>query len=1652
MAEKQTNNVLDSRNKVLVGNIEEGFREVDRTTYSPTGAKGGLPVEVSPFTAQHPSQSQVYRPALDLFGQPDVQIGRIVDQYLKDPHEATLRFADEETRRKAIINKKNKDNERKRAEELLKISPNKDYDILVPEHDKRNYAVDEKTGKIKIKINKRKMEGLNIYESFNEPVFNRVYFRHYLGSAGVKPESKDPLIGSSPEMGEIVVLPNVTETEARQAAATYTDAIKSLGTSHPIWSRGKWMQRIPGYTEEGFASLSNTAGEEASGLERIYGSIVPVPLVGPFVSSLIKGVTTELTSIVSPEGTVGGMTWLMNKEKEFMRWFWDDPEHHSNPDVKYRWTRELNARQVKYLLEKPDAEGLHLYADFLGENVGLTYGALKIFKIVPKSKTMFKDVKTRVFKVYEKEAIAQLKKKRKPITQENIEKQLEYIEARRFVQDAHILMKQDVADQFKTAGKRYKKLRLFLKNAAFGIGQNRKKFIRDTGFQELGFAGGQSFGAYLESGDAPNEMARLAYGFGFAFFTPATANKLVRTAVWGGLKSTQVLRDTFHFMGMPVEGFQKVYNAIEGTGDIAALQSMMVKGEITKAEYESAYKFFSGLSEMDPVFIGNAMKSLRKTQKIKGKFTSWIQEMASIDLRGNPLKANQGIQDSKLAQAGGFEFDPTKSAEENIKNITKRFNLALGQSLQIKLLTLAEAKLAEQADIGITLDYNFLSHAKILEDKHAAATSLNKMLDLVDANFSKAGADPDFLAFLTDARTSVHSAFGEVAENVKILKNVVETMALQQLVKKADDPFYAAKNATMDNIIDAYGHLLIVELESGVQRPAKEIAQKIVQIRKDVAASKLDYRQKDVIKQMKLMRRTDANPILASETSAINYVESWRELKNMANRRYDAALEGVDIFSDDAFDFLMNLRKVTTTTDTGKFAGRNSSEVTQVIDNLTTPAIERKLAEVYESFVGKDIAGDILDNVEEVREVFLEQLKLRPDATVMDEFFEIRKNMDDLVSTFGIETIDMKLPLRMDDLDNIEKGLNSIIGTLDGDKLRLTGTSAERQQLDQFMKVHTYMTNELNRTEGLLKINHPDKWVLYNKASDFYRHNISEPLYENNLTSWLLDTKREVPVSKQNPTGFIHKNSIRGEGTDEGWLDFVWKRLWSKPDETELHLRQMLGIREGDQWFFVTDDMIRQAEMDPSGLYAGYTEGELRYIKTKHTAFQTELQDYYVGKFNKAFLDAGEQAGIDTTGLVKRGEIDFHAAADRLEEITKGGKTTVAGIATQAHKTLFYQASSIEGNVSKEIFNTQEALDLRKKLMNANFNDAVILRKVTEADNLLKRSKTNLTKLAVVEEHQDILKGAIRDMLGKEQSIESMFKFLVVDPEASTRIDDLKQFLVHGEVTAPMRTLMGKTSAYGADIMKGKPFKFLSPKKMTAKQFDEAMGRIIAVGLRRATTVTMEPRLNIGIGKIGAPEGSKRAWVKRRFEKDIQIEYGVDHAALIEMIERYDSIISPYIDAGAMRVISQMGILMDPTVIRGTIGQMSSPLKGVAKFTPASWISRFYAANSGRTSYRYIGAEALVASLLRNRAAVTLALLENKQAQKALAEMLIRGKPKEMISHQAMAWLPDVAARAAQIAEYGLGSIVYDIGDVIIPKVYDIPTTDDQMYDLELGA
>ena len=79
-----------------------------------------------------------------------------------------------------------------------------------------------------------------------------------------------------------------------------------------------------------------------------------------------------------------------------------------------------------------------------------------------------------------------------------------------------------------------------------------------------------------------------------------------------------------------------------------------------------------------------------------------------------------------------------------------------------------------------------------------------------------------------------------------------------------------------------------------------------------------------------------------------------------------------------------------------------------------------------------------------------------------------------------------------------------------------------------------------------------------------------------------------------------------------------------------------------------------------------------------------------------------------------------------------------------------------------------------------------------------------------------------------------------------------------------------------------------------------------------------------------------------------------------------------------------------------------------------------------------------------------MALLENKGAQEALAEMLITGRvPHRMISHSTYAWLPDLVARAAQIA---------DVGDIVYTKAVEaeayrkmrLGPTEEQMRELEM--
>jgi hypothetical protein len=1654
--------------QILVGGMgDEPLRWVDKSEYGFAGTETGqLPVEHGPVTSK---LGQRYSPATDVYGKQDVQLARAYQAYIEDSYKATDWYAPPEIAKQIQEARRIREEEESQVREFIEsLTHKREYDVFKPADKPENYATDE-DGNIVTKTTIHKDAKFKRRNTIvQEKVFKEVAFKHYIGSAG-DPETEHP------EKGELVVLKNVTMTEARRAAEMYVDIIKQTGTTHPLWARGRWWERIPGYTKEGFGETRNIYNEEASFIELLYGT--------PGLSGVARGLT-HLIRLPTPSGVDKTIQWTMNKEKQFWNWVWEDDDV-KNKSEHDKWTRELTVRQVKYLIDAPDREGRHLYMDLLAENLAITFGALKLIRVVPRSKTLFKDISDRVMATYRTDAIENLKNRKLQVTERNIQREIDRISGAQFIQDSHKLIQSDILEKYEESAKRWNRLRQWGRTAMFSIGNRPGRFLGETALQDVGFTTGM-WGS-KEKFEVDSGLGQIMYGLGAAVVTPGLINMTVRTGAFVSLKSIDTVKEGLTFLGIDWKAGERLYKAIEGTGDIAALQGLLVKKVITKKEYDSAYKFFRGLSEMPVDFRNKAMDSLKETTRIKQELDVWVREMATQNTDGLPLLANQTILDSKLATE--FNFDPKLTTEQNVKNITDKLNLSLGQSLQIKLLDLAEVRLIDAGELGISLDYGFMSHAKILEEKYEAARSLNKFLDVMNAKYNKATASKDMINFLDQTNAQVHSAFGEVEANLETLKKLVEGMAAEEFIKRAETGIYTAGTARLENLLDTYASIMEQQLHVGGKFGPEEIAKEAAIIRKKLTSDKLMIAGQEAKAAVRKLSRGDANQYDSSKVAAVGYVDSWHKIKQFGSDRYDIALKDADyVFSEDSFDFLMDLRRTAIASKSDTFAGAEVGDVVRVIDDLLNPVAEKKLDEVYSAFVGLELDGEVLNSVEEVKKLLRDNGVIDPNAGALDQLNYLKDNLDDLTG-FGIDIseINLNVPLRMDDLDNVIQGLNARIGKLDSLNLKTDSSiPGARAQYRKLQEVHGHLDAELKKAEGLLRKTNPAKWAQYQEAKEFYRFKVVPVLYKNDITKWIMNTKRKVPVTETNPTGYEHVNSLSGKGTDDGFLDYIWGRILKDPESADTELRKMFGVWDGENWIFVTDDMIANAKASTmgdydevlGGTYMGYTADELTYIKEKQIAFRKSFDDYYVGRFQESIRNLGEKAGVgadfryltkddiksvDEGGKGRKGkvgDIDMEEYADRLESVNEGGSTeNLVSISLAAHRTLFKEASGMDNSISKELFDSHQAIYFRKKLNNVDYNNKQIVKQLKESDDAMERAQKGLLNLPQIEEHQNILKNIVGNIIGKKGNIDDVFQFLVLDAPGANKIEMLREFLVNGKVSAEMNVMLtrfGKDGKVLRRSLQDKTYKFLQAGTMSEKHFDDMMGRILAVGIRRAATVEMRPTMRLGVDfwageKKKLPIGTVRGKIPKSL--GYEVEYGVDHIKLLSILQENSKALEGYIDVGAMRVISQIGSLMTPAKRLSDVPNLSSPTKGVATFTPASWISRFYAANSGRTSYRYIGAEAVVAALLKNKAGVTLALLENRTAQRALAEMFAKGKPPtQMMGHHMMSWLTALAVRAEQIVEIDPGSFVGGVADKAIPSIYDMPFEDQQMLDIFTGA
>ena len=1598
--------------KVLV--IEGGKSiYVDSSEYNPLGVESGIPSEITSTTSQ---RRQKFTPpyATDMFGKQDTSQFDTKMQYAANlqrthPDRATELFASEGMKEQIRAEDERRKEMRERAEQAGKGLVLPSYQIMYQGKGQQDY-----TGTEDIHVRGEDGEVLRrnsvVKSSFlpdtnilsrSAPVYKEIFFRHW--------ENEDAKGNKIPT---IVPLRHVTLGEAQNTAGDYVNSIRQTGGVSS--GRGTYFKSLKGYTKPGIRNLftgSVYTGETHTIIEQLYSAPVPI------VSSVIKGVTTEIADIAGGGTGAKGVHFLAEMEKNF----WEFMSGSPNEKEAVGWYRDRSVHDIERLLEKDDATSEFLLGDFLGENLGFTYLALRGTRIIPKGIRSFDDYTHRAIQVERNNIKRRLRNNLEYKSANQADKKAMVDDALNntngviILQTSRKLLQKDIDIASKGTNASWKFLTQAYKRAKYDIGASPNRFRAVIAVEELAFAEGQ------RQVGKDSELGGIGRGLLYAFATPASLNTISYLGAYSSLALVSRFQGIAELFGGDPKALNTVFDAIARNVPDGEFTALVQKGIIAPKARKAAIKLYRGMSQMPIEYQAQIFDEAKSVREINTQLLAWVDEMATTN-------AKDGSKVVALADNSIFREQFGKDA--TVEDIKKQFSFTIGQSFQIDILTLAESALLEQARIGATIDYNFFAHGKLLERKQEALHSLTKFLDVVDARFEKSANSLQFNEFIGKLNQQVNTTTNEINNNVVHITNIVETQLRRTLNKSADVPYSKTDIDEIDNLLDSYTNLRIVSYKSA---NAEYTPEDILRIRKEGTANKLIVRRKKISSSLQKNIRADADLVKANEAGASDYISMVDAHKIMASDRYDEALDGVNgIFLDDALPLLQVVRNNASSTLSELYRGRDASNLVRTIDKMYEPIMRKKVDEFYGGLVGVrygDGADEVWESADEVEEYFqyanirlgdissFEKFGLLAEsANQMDLLRAFPENKDIIPEDFDF----LKLELRVDDLDNLMVGLTNELGTIDN---LVAGAQGQKQR--KLAEVMTTLKTTLDNQIGIVGESR-EVLTKYNAARDFYRNSSSPVLYESEITDWIMNTKRRKKVSKQFPTGFEHVNNISGKGNNEGYFGFIWDQMKADPDKANANLRKILGVYDSKtgSHVYVTDEMIRQAKAGPTGQggtkILGHTAEELELIQTSQKSFAFNLQDWFVDKFKRNMLaDPEMPVGFELTKIkTKEGDIvyNFYEIADRLEEVTsKDGSTIVSdkkfkGLLSRTTRDLLGNGVMLDNVIDKELFNSDFAIQLRKKLNNYDKTDMTIVRDLADATSAVERAKISLGtsgtkyigKIQLALDHQNIIQKTIGGLSGSiGDSTDSMFRYLVMNPQSSFRIDELKDFLVNGTVTARMEGIQNS----------GK-FTFTRPKKlMSEEEFKNAMGKFLAQGLRREAT--LEVRIS-DYTKFGIIPGKTIGDMKTTIDKGF-VQRGVDQVKLMNILDDHKEILEPYINIGAMRLISAVGNILTP---RGAAmgANIMSPTTGAARFTPASWISRFYAANSGRTSYRYIGAEAVVASLLRHEGAVTLALLESPEAQIAIAKMFAEGKmPTQKIGHATYAWLPNLVARVAQI-------------------------------------
>ena len=937
-----------------------------------------------------------------------------------------------------------------------------------------------------------------------------------------------------------------------------------------------------------------------------------------------------------------------------------------------------------------------------------------------------------------------------------------------------------------------------------------------------------------------------------------------------------------------------------------------------------------------------------------------------------------------------------------------------------------------------------------MDQKVERLKQISKFTDVILGKFQKAVAGSALDEYSESLIKLVNSAHAEIDTSLGMLNEVINFQIFKHLEEGQSLRYSSTQTAHISRIIDEWADLQINNLKfksidtvdpaTGKTIKGKEYTDAdIAAIHKAAGEDKARLASATAIDDMKNATRADADSGKASIKGVLNWKNSLAHRKDMASTKYKMALgKDNEIVFENGFVMIDNILE-SSLTKKNPFWGLQAGTAPAIardkkLMQLFEPIIEKKLDKFYAGLVGQDIDGLVFNSADDVRMYFddvFEQHGISGSYNKYKDIHTKKAHYDKEYKTLP----SINFSLGIEDYSIIRQSLNQIYDTNDAGKLfadMAAGASGKsRVALMGAADNINSILNTLDNYTAKLGVTKAGKLRLQQltEADAFYRNSVG-PMFanENKYTGYIF-SGRLRKVSEAFPTGIDH--SLDKSPTQ--FMKIIWDDLIKDGPATEQTLLKSYGIynRETDSFEYITDAMIKKAQQNKSGTFKGYSAEDLKYFKNLRDDLRYNLIDYYTATYAD-MLEKGVQK-IHPGFVLKKSknpitkEVTYNW--DDLDKLIVKDKTsgndTLTTLLAGLDKDFLTNAAKVEENAPK-LFDIKRATILRRGLWNhsvATGKNRQTTQELAKARGLVDGELARLQKdtFPKIIRHKKIIGDVLSEIMGKKD-INSLdfFTWFIESAPSTKRLDQLRKLLVEGKVDAEMyyRGADDRMRRVGTD------YKLFTQKvsgvTMSAEEFDKVIGVIVANGLRRRATreISVSPDDSLW---SGSPLDIKYKGQIKNIDPSKQedvMEAIIDSDLLLNLVADNSEALRPYIDVGALRIIHHMGKLFDDVAIAGA--KVLPSTFGAAKFTPASWISRFYAAQSGRTSLRYIGAEAVVAAMLRREGEVVQALLQSKAAQQEIAKMFVSNKlPMQDIQHANMAWIPDLAANVLYYANNG---------------------------------